>query len=168
MCCGTKSGAGAHISVWAHHVRFTTPHKSRTAEKSEDELKKYTLDPDLCPFDRILRLLQGNDIQKSVACSTLEQLVTPDQTESEIIQIIMALSQAQVQSGENRQVVLDMSLGIAQLLPKLKNVTKTMKDHFMSLIFAGIDSTRGQYWGTVLSMLLERLTYIGGFEIVCP
>lgn len=132
-----------------------TPLYSRTVAKTEDELKKYTLDPNLGQVDRLLKLLQGNDVQKCVACSSL--FLVDD--ESAILSVIQALSAAQVQAAENRQVALDMGIGVISMIKTIKSMTKTIKDKLSALILAGIDSTNGQYWGMALAALLERLTY---------
>lgn len=138
--------------------QFIRPRSSsRTVAKTEDELKKYTLDPDLGQVARLHRLLQGNDVQKSVACgafATLDPLTEPD-----ALSLIQALVTAQASSGENRQVQQDMGLGVIELISGMKSMTKVIKDALTALILAGVDSTNGQYWGMALGALLGRLTY---------
>ena len=77
--------------------------KSRTAEKSEDELRKFSIDPNLSPLDRNLKLLNGNDIQKSVACRSLVFLM--DQIpQNEMTQILDGVKMALEASKDNHQV----------------------------------------------------------------
>ena len=77
--------------------------KSRTAEKSEDELRKFSIDPNLSPLDRNLKLLNGNDIQKSVACRSLVFLI--DQIpQNEMNQILDGVKVALEASKDNHQV----------------------------------------------------------------
>merc|ERR1712106_1148921 len=130
---------------------------SRTVAKTEDELKKYTLDPDLGQVARLHSLLQGNDVQKSVAggaLATLDPLNEPD-----AIGLIKALTIAQTSSGESRQVQQDMGPGVIELINGTESLTTAIKDALTVLILVGVDSTNGQYWGMTLSTLLERLTY---------
>ena len=128
--------------------------ESRTPQKTEDELKKFSLDPDLGPIERTVKLLQGNDVQKSVACLNLGHL--SGMSDAELDQVVVALKAAQIASSENRQVVYDMSEGITKLL---QGLSKTRVTKLASLIFAGIDSPRGQYWGKVLSVFIEMIPY---------
>ena len=141
--------------VVSYKIKTHSP--SRTVAKTEDELKKYTLDPDLGQVARLHSLLQGNDVQKSVAggaLATLDPLNEPD-----AISLIMALTIAQTSSGESRQVQQDMGLGVIELINGTESLTTAIKDALTVLILAGVDSTNGQYWGMTLSTLLERLTY---------
>ena len=86
-------------STWS----FSKIQKSRTAEKSEDELRKFSIDPNLSPLDRNLKLLNGNDIQKSVACRSLVFLM--DQIpQNEMTQILDGVKMALEASKDNHQV----------------------------------------------------------------
>ena len=86
-------------STW----NFSKIQKSRTAEKSEDELRKFSIDPNLSPLDRNLKLLNGNDIQKSVACRSLVFLM--DQIpQNEMTQILDGVKMALEASKDNHQV----------------------------------------------------------------
>jgi len=86
-----------------NHWNFSKILKSRTAEKSEDELRKFSIDPNLSPLDRNLKLLNGNDIQKSVACRSLVFLM--DQIpQNEMTQILDGVKMALEASKDNHQV----------------------------------------------------------------
>lgn len=125
---------------------------SRTAEKSEDELAKFSIDPNLSPLDRNLKLLNGNDIQKSVACRSLVFLMEQI-PQNEMTQILNGVKVALEASKDNHQVMFDMSEMICALLESKKHADqiKIIAD----IIFDGIDSVRGQYWGKALSIYIQ-------------
>ena len=115
-------------------------------------MRKFSIDPNLSPLDRNLKLLNRNDIQKSVACRSLVFLI--DQIpQTEMTQILEGVQVALDASKDNHQVMFDMSEMICSLLE-----SKIHSDHFKivaDIIFNGIDSVRGQYWGKALSIYIQ-------------
>ena len=66
-------------------------------------MRKFSIDPNLSPLDRNLKLLNGNDIQKSVACRSLVFLI--DQIpQNEMNQILDGVKVALEASKDNHQV----------------------------------------------------------------